>query len=224
MTALFPALSLCDAQWMSDRVADTGRRWDCSDSRVNGTLWWYSASSTLVAPRIGALVAGTAIPDPDLSVAHCFLRDDGYFGGIVTESTVDACEIAGLLTAALAPVIDVLAEVSGATVRALWAITTDSIANRALDVDPFAETVSDCVARERASSVATELVAQMRELGAPMPAPRFVDVDDRLGRIRYTRRSSCCLIYETPGSGKKCMSCPRQPPHVRHERLVSRRG
>ena len=50
--------------------------------------------------------------------------------------------------------------------------------------------------------------------GAPLPAPRYVDV----GRARFVRRASCCLVVETP-SGSLCTSCPRRPPVERHALL-----
>ncbi|QNG19535.1 hypothetical protein G4H71_17215 [Rhodococcus triatomae] len=211
----FPATDMLDPDWMRRRVEDTARRWGSDDARVNGTLWWYSASSTLVAERLAAVLAGRPIPDPDMSPAQCFLRENGYLGGMLTTRTTTPAELGARLTAALTPLIDVLAEVSGASPRALWAITTDSVANRSFDGSP-----GD---RDRASEVAEKVVADMRAAGAAAPMPRFVDIHDRWGRIRYTRRSSCCLIYETPGSGK-CVSCPRQSPEIRREKLSSLRA
>src|SRR5690606_19974303 len=45
----FSGERMADHERLAERVADTGNRWGCNDPRVNGTLWWYSASSTMVA-------------------------------------------------------------------------------------------------------------------------------------------------------------------------------
>ncbi|WP_257013086.1 MULTISPECIES: (2Fe-2S)-binding protein [unclassified Rhodococcus (in: high G+C Gram-positive bacteria)] len=222
--ATIPAEVMADPDWMAARVADTAKRWGSDESRVNGTLWWYSASSTLTGIPLGTgLVTGFAA-DPSLSGARIFLRDDGYLGGFVAASlipiTVGVDELARAMHEALTPVIEVLAEVSGVRAKALWAITTDSIANRALDAAG--------VRRERGSACAAGLIDALRSAGAPIPRPRFVDVNAGAnaarvenpltsvpaGRRRFTQRASCCLIYEVPGEAK-CTSCPKRAPEDR---------
>jgi ferric iron reductase protein FhuF len=47
-------------------------------------------------------------------------------------------------------------------------------------------------------------------VGAPLPAPRYVDVSG----ARFTRRASCCLLYRLPHE-PLCTSCPRRPPAER---------
>ena len=44
--------------------------------------------------------------------------------------------------------------------------------------------------------------------------PPGVDV----GRARFTRRASCCLLVEVPGQAM-CTSCPRRPPAERQALL-----
>ncbi|AYJ47042.1 (2Fe-2S)-binding protein [Rhodococcus sp. P1Y] len=195
------ASNMLDTGWLRARVEDTGARWGCSDARVNGTLWWYSASSTLSFLAVAtAMVTGEAA-DPALDGARCFLRPNGYLGGILSESTIAVPELPAALDQVFAGVIEALSEASGARVRALWAIASDSIANRCLDVGAA---LGD---RLRGSSFAEELVADMT---SPLPAPRFVDVGGR----RFTRRCSCCLLYVTEGADK-CTSCPRRTPSER---------
>ena len=192
------ASNMLDGDWMRDRVADTGKRWNCTDARVNGTLWWYSASSTLAFVAVAtAMVTGEAA-DPALDGARCFLRPNGYLGGVLSENTISVPELPAALEQVFAGIIGALSEASGARVRALWAIASDSIANRCLDVGAA---LGD---RLRGSSFAEELVAHMT---SPLPAPRFVDVGGR----RFTRRCSCCLLYVTEGADK-CTSCPRRTP------------
>ncbi len=100
-----PGASPTDQDRLAAQVTDTGRRFGCTDRRVNGTLWWYSESSTLVA-----------LPTVEL------LRD-----GPALET------VAADLRRTFESVITPLALVSGAGVPALWAIASDSVGNRALD-------------------------------------------------------------------------------------------
>ncbi len=200
-----PASVMLDADWIRARVVDTGVRWNCVDDRVNGTLWWYSASSTLAFVAVAtAMVTGEAA-DPSLDTAHCFLRPNGYLGGVRTERTISTEQLAPALDTTFAGIIDVLAEASGARRQALWAIATDSIANRSLDVGAA---LGD---RTVGSRFAMSLIANMQET---LPSPRFVDV----GGCRFTRRCSCCLLYETAGADK-CTSCPRRTPEDRRRGL-----
>jgi ferric iron reductase protein FhuF len=58
---------------------------------------------------------------------------------------------------------------------------------------------------------ATALAAPLAAaVGAPLPVPRYVDVDG----ARFTRRASCCLLYRVPHE-PMCTSCPRRPPTER---------
>ncbi|NLE80327.1 MAG: hypothetical protein GX610_12230 [Rhodococcus sp.] len=207
----FPAEHMADTEWMAARVADTGRRWRSTDRRVNGTLWWYSASSTVTGiPVATALVTGFAA-NPRLTDAKAFLRSDGYLGGLTTASFIpadeDLSQLADVLTSTLTDLIAALSEASGVRPRALWAIVTDSVANRALDAGDA------CGDRAIGSDFAHRLVDGMRRAGAPMPQPRFVDVE-RDGRTKcFTQRASCCLIYEAREN--KCVSCPKRLPSER---------
>ncbi len=200
-----PAAMLLDGDWLARRVTDTGRRWGCTDSRVNGTLWWYSASSTLAFVAVAtAMVTGEAA-DPRSKTANCAVGPYGDLAGVVTESTVPVAQLPGALTEAFTDIVDALAAVSGARRQALWAIASDSIANRSLDVG---SALGD---RSLGSQFATWLIAEMT---ATLPTPRFVDVAGR----RFTQRCSCCLIYET-GGADKCISCPRRSPPDRLQGL-----
>jgi len=193
-----PASVMCDRQWLADRVADTGRRWTCTDDRVNGTLWWYSASSTLAYIAVAtAMVTGEAA-DPGVENASCFLRPDGYLGGVRSERVIAVDRLPASLASTFGGVVDALSAVSGARRQSLWAIATDSIANRSLDVGAA---LGD---RALGSEFGAWLV---REMASPMPRPRFVEVGGRT----FTQRCSCCLLYLT-GGADKCVSCPRLTP------------
>ncbi|MFI6432837.1 (2Fe-2S)-binding protein [Rhodococcus oryzae] len=219
---------LVDRDWLAARIADTARRWACEDVRVSATLWWYSASSTLLSVPAAMLLATGLAPDPALDGLTCTLRPDGYLGTIRSEAGVRDDEVlAERLAAALAPIVAALSELSGAGVRSLWAIATDSLGNRALDAGTALGS----------PVLGSALAVRLADLiGSEMPRPRFVDVgrggvagaDPRAvpapGSRRVIRRSSCCLIYETEpdpaaAEGVKCTSCPRQQPSVRAARL-----
>lgn len=88
-------------------------------------------------------------------------------------------------------VIEELAEVSGASPQALWAIASDDHAKQLL------------ASGNRDTKVEP-----------PLLAPRFVEVAGRW----FVKRQSCCLIYETGRAGL-CLSCPKHRPEER-ERLL----
>ncbi|SNT49103.1 (2Fe-2S)-binding protein [Rhodococcoides kyotonense] len=202
-----PATIMLDSAWIRARVDDTGRRWDCDDDRVNATLWWYSASSTLAFVAVATSMVTGRAADPALETSTCFLRANGYLGGVCTDRILDIDHLSAAFDNTLGAVIDVLSSASGVRRRVLWAITTDSIANRALDVGAALDN------RELGSRFATAVIERMR---APLPTPRFVDVGGR----RFTRRCSCCLLYETQGADK-CSSCPRRPSAERRDLLAA---
>jgi hypothetical protein len=209
---VFSGELLTDRTWLADRVADTGVRWDCDDARVNGTLWWYSASSTLVAGAVAMLLTEGTAPDPDPDHLRCALRENGYLAAVRSSRIMrDADVYAEALTTAHTSVIAALAAVSGASTRALWAIATDSVAGRALAVGRKLGKVGEACELAQALTV------------TPMLTPRFVDVENGARSERFVRRGSCCLIYVATG-GNKCTICPRHTPAERHSRLRQRAG
>jgi ferric iron reductase protein FhuF len=101
----------------------------------------------------------------------------------------------------MAAVIAAVAAAGGTRERPLWAIATDSLANRLLALGRAAGDVA----------AATALAGPLAEaIGWPLPAPRYLDVRG----TRYTRRASCCLLYRIPHE-PMCTSCPRRPPAER---------
>ncbi|WP_306356662.1 MULTISPECIES: (2Fe-2S)-binding protein [unclassified Nocardia] len=98
----------------------------------------------------------------------------------------------------LSRLIPLVAEVSGASPAALWAIVADAIGNRALDIG----------AHEAGARLA-------REVAGRLPVPRFTDIGSRT----FVRRISCCLVFEVPGC-EMCTSCPKRPAAQR-EALLS---
>lgn len=212
-----PGTLLADPTWLAARVADTGRRWDCSNARINGTLWWYSASSTLVAGPVTALLMTGRAPAPDLQGLRITLQNNGYLATIHSPTTVDDTDrYAQALIDACADIITPLAAVSGASPRALWAIASDSVANRALDAGNALGRIDDACAL--AATVCRP----------PLIPPRFVAPGPHVRRHTASlaadapiiRRNSCCLIYQAT-DGDKCTSCPRQPRSARNRRPAS---
>jgi len=206
----FSGNRMTDGDWLAVRVADTGARWSSNDPRVNDTLRWYSASSTLVAAPIFMLSTEGRAPDPHLDQLECILRDDGYLGAVRSHRVEhDARPFAAGLIVAYGSVIHALAAVSGAAHRALWAIVTDSVASHAL-------------AAGRTLGKTDETCTLAVELAVPLlPTPKFVDTGSSSRTDQFIRLASCCLIHITAGNDK-CTSCPRRDPTDRHARLLRR--
>lgn len=226
---VLPGSVLTDPQWLARRVEDTGRRWSHGDPRVNGTLWWYSASSSLVAAPLTILLAAGAAPDPRPARISVSLQPNGYLKAARSDRLLTTVEqFADALHQAFAEMICALAEVSGAAPRALWAIATDSVGNRALEAgrevgdaivatSPIADRAVG--APGRADDGADRGMALARTVCRPPLLPvRYVDVDGPERSRRFVRRSSCCLIYVAT-DGDKCVSCPRRTPDDRREQL-----
>lgn len=215
-----PFARVQDADWLNTQIGLQARRWPTVERRVLATLWWYSVSQVFLTPTVASLfVTGRALsPGPNDVQLH-WLPDGRVFTARSTavlgagagtgahgsqESNTGATleAVAAALRDSFEIAIPAVAEAGARRERPLWAIGTDSLANRLLWVGRARGEV------DRATSLAGEL-AEL--IGAPMPAPRFVDVvrrPPRAGRARFVRRGSCCLVYLEPGQ-PKCASCPR---------------
>ncbi|MET0233849.1 MAG: (2Fe-2S)-binding protein [Kibdelosporangium sp.] len=183
-----PATAVTDPSWLSAQLSLSAKRYPLGDQVTLGVLWWYSASTVLLGPFVDG-------KDPSLRAITLLLEADGR----VLDARSPARHgdpvsgVRDMLTAAITSV----SKVSGARARQLWAITTDSLANRLLWAGR-PETAVDVAAA----------------IGPELPRPRYVEVNGR----QFVRRGSCCLIFQgvtTP----KCTSCPRQTPETRLNRL-----
>jgi hypothetical protein len=190
-----PATCLTDPGWTAQALAARARWHGTGDLRVLATVWWYSASAVLLAPPLAGLVTGrplSARPEDTVVALLPGVRP------IAAESSAPAVDAAAELRDMLERVVAAVAEAGRMRERPLWAIATDSLANQLLSLGRVRGDVS----------TVTALAAPLASaVGAPLPAPRYVDV----GGSRFTRRASCCLLVEVPGQAM-CTSCPRRPP------------
>ena len=196
-----PGGQLADPTWTAEVLTARARRQRTHDHRVLATLWWYSASSVLLTPVLAGLVTGVRLSArlADTSV-HLL---PGHVPIAATATAGSGDDVAGELRASLAAVVAAVAEAGRMRERPLWAIATDSLANRLL---ALGRSVGDIGA---VTALARPLAAAV---GGPLPAPRYVDVPTPSGgTARFTRRASCCLLDRVPHE-VRCTSCPHRTP------------
>ncbi|MGH3516089.1 MAG: (2Fe-2S)-binding protein [Haloechinothrix sp.] len=207
-----PASLITDPVWMQGRLKLARQLYGPAPSRVLGTIWWYSASSVLVAPPLESLVRSGHPLDPALDAITLQIGPDGRFSGSASSRDFDgdATELGHAYRAALEPAIASVAAASGARTRALWGIAADSIANRLLWAGQATGDVDSAI----------DLAGPLADgIGVIMPRPRYIEV----GPHRVARRVSCCLIDKATGQ-EKCTSCPNQHPDVRERRIRAALG
>jgi ferric iron reductase protein FhuF len=193
-----PATLLADASWTAELLAARAPRQGTGDRRVLATVWWYSASTVLLTPALAGLVTGVPLSGRLLDTTVSMLA-----GGlpVAAVSSASAGDLGAELRESLGAVVAAVAEAGRMRERPLWAIATDSIANRLLALGRALDDVP------RATGLAAPLAAA---IGPSLPEPRYVDV----AGARFTRRASCCLLYRVPYE-PTCTSCPRRPPAER---------
>ncbi|MFE7746258.1 (2Fe-2S)-binding protein [Nocardia sp. NPDC057455] len=181
---------LTQPEWLAARIAEMGHSWGTTSLRIAGTLWWCMVASALVEQLARAYADDTDAPAPALDRLECEVRPDGGVERVrVQANDTSSTGGATALHATLGVVIPPVAEVSGAGVSALWAITADAIGNRALDAG----------SPEAGARLAADIAGRL-------PVPRFVEIGGRT----FVRRISCCLVFEVPGC-QMCTSCPKRP-------------
>jgi hypothetical protein len=190
---------LADPAWTAEALTARAARQRTGDRRVLATVWWYSVSSVLLTPVLAGLVAGVRLSARLEDTALHLLG--GHTPVAATTRAGGPGDLTDELRTTIAAVVAAVAEAGAVRERPLWAIATDSLANRLLAIG---RAVGDV---PTATALAGPLAAAV---GAPLPAPRYVDV----AGARFTRRASCCLLYRLPYEGL-CTSCPRRPPAER---------
>ncbi|MGY1748361.1 (2Fe-2S)-binding protein [Modestobacter sp. SYSU DS0511] len=197
-----PATRLAHPDWTREVLAARAPRQGTDDRRVLATVWWYSASSVLLGPFLAGLVTGLPV-SARLADTTLYLLSGHAPVAATAGDPAGGGAPSGDLRPALAAVITAVASAGGLRERPLWAIATDSIANRLL---ALGRATGDVAA---ATALAGPLAA---EIGPPLPAPRFTDVPRPGGGVvRFARRASCCLLYRVPHE-VTCTACPRRPP------------
>lgn len=199
-----PAVRLADPAWTARVLAARAARQRTTDHRVLATVWWYSVSSVLLTPVLAGLVTGVPL-SARLEDTRLHLLA-GATPVAATTASGRGRDLAADLRTTIAGVVAGVAEAGRMRERPLWAIASDSLANRLLAVG---RALGDVPA---ATALAGPLAAAV---GAPLPVPRYVDVPAPAGRTaRFTRRASCCLLYRLPHE-PLCVSCPRRDPASR---------
>jgi ferric iron reductase protein FhuF len=199
MGTAVPAVLLADPTWTAQVLTERAPGQRTGDRRVLATLWWYSVSSVLLTPALAGLVTGRPLSARLTDTRLHLLAGAAPIAATAAAGT--ATDLAGDLRATLEAAIGAIAEAGGMRFRPLWAIATDSLANRLL---ALGRALGDV---EAVTSLAAPLAAA---IGPPMPVPRYEDV----GGSRFTRRASCCLLYRVPHEAV-CTSCPRRDPAER---------
>ena len=194
-----PATRITDRDWLRAQIGLAARRYGSARPEVLGTIWWYSASSVLVAPTLETLAKVEPPLDPALDALSLDLLPDGTLVAAHSARRLTG-DVGAAFAAMIGPVVEALEDVTGAREPALRAIATDSIANRLL--------------WNGAPGLAGPLAAAIG-----LPKPRYTDVSG----TTVVRRASCCLIYLATRQDK-CLSCPRQTPAERDRRLRSALG
>nr|WP_246214947.1 (2Fe-2S)-binding protein [Modestobacter muralis] len=194
-----PAVRLADPDWTAQVLGDRARRQRTTDRRVLATLWWYSASSVLLTPVLAGLVTGVRLSARLADTSVHLLA--GHTPIAATATAGSGTDLADELRGSVAAVVTAVAEAGGMRERPLWAIATDSLANRLL---ALGRAVGDV---DAVTALAGPLAAAV---GEPLPAPRYVDVCG----TRFTRRASCCLLDRVPHE-VRCTSCPHRTPFER---------
>jgi ferric iron reductase protein FhuF len=211
-----PAVAILDPAWLREQLRLRRERWRTQDPRVLATLWWYAASVWLPSPALASLLVTGRALSPRLEDVTLYWWPDGQVTASASAAVLagpdQTAQLGHALGAMFDAVIGPLAEAGGMRERPLWAIASDSLANRLL-----------CLGRQVGDvDRATDLAVPLADaVGPRMPVPRFVDVQAVPGRpARFTRRNSCCLIYEAPDQDM-CSSCPKLAPTERQARLLA---
>lgn len=193
------------------------QRWATTDRHTLASLWWYSASHSILAMAFSTWLAdGTmVIPRPDDPVA--IRTSDGYLAGWIPQMARDLDSGLNELTQMISPIIAGLSKTSGRSCAPYWSLASDAPAMAATAIS------IRLPARQRLR-VWRQLEAfhLSWQRFAPIPRLRLLESELRSGSATLTapvdttppprayRRNSCCLLYRVPGE-KNCRNCPKLP-------------
>jgi ferric iron reductase protein FhuF len=198
------ATALHEPAWVAEQLRLRGEQWRVDDIRTLATLWWFNASVALMHPSVLSIAAGGPLLSPRLEHVVLHVRDGGRLSGSHSDEAMpgrDLNAFAAALQDMLATAIEQLRPFVP-RVRPLWAIATDS----------FAERLAWAGQRTgRSSELAQIAMRIVRAVGDPMPLPRFVEDEWGPAGRMLARRISCCLLYRVPRESA-CANCPRRGP------------
>lgn len=205
---IFGGSEVSGTEWIEASVSAGAEQFRLPEKQL-AQLWWYSFSNSVIAPAVHLMVGYEAIPSLDFSSGR--LACEGFWCGFRTEESVESVAAAGgQLATSVTPLIDALVAAFSLRPAPLWALTADALRQSALEAgnvnfDPVG-----------GAQVARKLVAGLGrgtevELSAVVDGA-VVDFDPGLGDdcFVFAPRTSCCMVYRSPGSGL-CTSCPKRP-------------
>ena len=249
-TAVFPTKNsrrisveeLASVEVLDRAIAASDELFPMGVPKHQAQVWWFSLNNTLLGPALTAMVECHVTPSLDVARGAMFIQNPGtehgqgywmsFFTDVFTDDSEAAWRAAGADYArSIAPVLQALAEVAGASTRALWAVSVDAVAGAAVGAG------NDAFEPYRGVRIAQALLAGMAEgvpEGVRLPQPHFRDFCD--GHFQPTdvaaalageerdvhtvpQRVSCCMIYRSPAAGM-CLSCPKQTPEERDRQLI----
>jgi hypothetical protein len=168
------------------------------DRRVLATVWWYSVSSVLLTPVLAGLVTGVQL---SARLEDTTLHLLSGQTPVAATTRAGAGDVAADLRTAIAAVVAAVAEAGSVRERPLWAIATDSLANRLLAVGRAGGRPAACCTGCRSRGSAPPAPGVRRPTGwscSRTPQPGWPDLARRMGQGRNS--------IESPNS------CQRYPP------------
>ena len=203
--AAVPATALADPAWTAELVAARARAPGRPTAGAGDRVVVLGVARCCSRPPLAGLVAGmplsARLADTD-AVRRC--RGGGRSRRRRRPSGAD---LGAELRESLAAVIAAVAEAGGMRERPLWAIATDSLANRLLALGRALGDVP------RVTALAAPLAAAV---GPPLPVPRYVDVGRRavhpagvvLPGLPAAGRAAVHLV-PAPSAGRAAPPCSR---------------
>lgn len=204
---VFGGTEVSGTDWVADSVRAGAEQFQLPDKQL-AQLWWYSFGNGVIAPAVHLMVGFDCIPSLDLSAGR--LAVSGFWTGFSTDVTAtSAAESSAALVESAAPLIDALCTNFGLRPAPLWALLTDALRQSALEAG------NEHFEPARGVKLATELTSNLKPL-----VPFYAVEDGEVTEVGsgnesddmfvYAPRTSCCMVYRSPGSGY-CTLCPKRP-------------
>ncbi|MEJ6014222.1 (2Fe-2S)-binding protein [Corynebacterium sp. H127] len=213
-------------EWVAESVRAGADQFRMPSEKSLAQLWLYSFCNAVVTPAVFLMVEFEELPSLDFASGS--LSANGFWGSFSTASLASSQEESGAsLARSIAPLIDALSAEFGVRPAPLWAIVADGLRQSALEAgnasfDPAAGVrVAAALSTGFAAAAPGEVPAVEYQAivdGAFLPVESAEDVTDEMYVL--ARRTSCCMVYRSPGSGL-CTSCPKQDATTRDRALMT---